>query len=363
MAELVSQHTDAIGWHELLGRSLTIRHEPGAAELCEGLQGMLGNVAGLDGTVRLEFLKKAVYRLRLGTEPGRSFILKRHRPAIAHTDRLLQSRWLPALGLLDCSPRLLAAAAQREGRWIWHVYDDLGGETLTRRPEPRCEDAAIDLIVDLHTRAVGQPLLAEVRWYGRDHGAHFFTSSLRDGIALLETLATYRADAPDQFAAVRMRLLERLYAFLDDAPRRVRILEDVGGRDTLLHGDLWPDNVFVALTSDGVCARLIDWDHISVGPFGFDVSTLLYRTPAEARPSIWRRYRERIERAGWRLADDAELNILFHTSEVARSASCIVWPALALLNERAAWGVPMLLEIDRWFDVLRPPLPGEAATP
>ncbi len=317
----MSQHTDAIGWHEQLGRSLTTRHEPGAVELCEGLQGMLGDVAGLDGTVRLEFLKKAVYRLRLGTEPGRSFILKRHRPATAHTDRLLQSRWLPALGLLDCSPRLLAAAAQREGRWIWHVYDDLGGDTLTRRPEPRCEDAAIDLIVDLHTRAVGQPLLAEVRWYGRDHGAHFFTSSLRDGIALLDTLATYRADAPDQFAAVRMRLLERLYAFLDDAPRRVRILEDVGGSDTLLHGDLWPDNVFVALTSDG------------------------------------------IERAGWRLADDAELNILFHTSEIARSASCIVWPALALLNERAAWGVPMLLEIDRWFDVLRPPLPGEAATP
>src|SRR2546430_11660755 len=55
-------------------------------------------------------------------------------------------------------------------------------------------------------------------------------------------------------------------------------MDEAGGPDTLLHGDLGPKNIFVALASDGPCARLVDWDHVGVGPAGYDVSTLLYQS-------------------------------------------------------------------------------------
>src|SRR5207302_100331 len=89
--------------------------------------------------------------------------------AAARAARLVAERWLPALGLGERCPRLLAAAAQREGRWVWHVYEDLRSETLADRCErPRLE-AAVDLIAQLHTRGAGHPLLPEVRWLARDH--------------------------------------------------------------------------------------------------------------------------------------------------------------------------------------------------
>ena len=60
------------------------------------------------------------------------------------------------------------------------------------------------LIAQLHTRGVGHPLLPEVRWHGRDHGALSWIANLRDGIAALESLA---ADgAPARFALARMRI-------------------------------------------------------------------------------------------------------------------------------------------------------------
>src|SRR2546421_2400152 len=43
----------------------------------------------------------------------RTLVLKRHTPAIAHTDRLVAERWLPALGLGERCPRLLAAADRK----------------------------------------------------------------------------------------------------------------------------------------------------------------------------------------------------------------------------------------------------------
>src|SRR5439155_438265 len=170
---------------------------------------------------------------------------------MAHTDRLVAERWLPALGLGDGYPQLLAAAAQHEGRWVWHVYEDLRSEALaTRWEHPRVE-AAIDLVARLHTRGVGHPLLPEVRWHGRDHGARSSIASLRDGIAV----------------------------------------------------------------------------------------------------------REALERAGHRLPGDRELNALFHAAETARGVSSIIWPAMALLNDGAEWGRGGLVDIDDWFERLRPPLP------
>jgi hypothetical protein len=355
MASRISETSDL---RERLARSLEEWREPGAAELCDLLQGLLPTAAGSDGAIRLERLQKAVYRLRLGSGSPRTLVIKRHTPAIAHTDRLVMERWLPALRLGDRCARLLGAAAQREGRWVWHLYEDLGSEALVDRREPRYLEAAVDLIADLHTRGAHHPLLPEVRWHGRDYGVHFFTSNLHDAIAALEALATLPGDAPPSFATVRQRLLERLHKLLEEAPGRARVLEEAGGPDTLLHGDLWPKNVFVSVAGDRPRARLVDWDHVGVGPCSYDLSTFLYRSSTEARPGILRRYREAVERAGHRLPADGELNLLCHTAETARGANCIIWPAMALLHDGAEWGRTALVDIERWFAVLRAPLGG-----
>ena len=340
---------------ERLARSLDERREPGAAELCDALERMLDGPAASGDTIHLERLQKGVYRLRVDGASGRTLVVKRHTPAIAHTDRLVVERWLPALGLGDRCPRLLGAAAQREGRWVWHVYEDLRGETLAdHRERPRLE-AAVDLIAQLHTRGDGHALLPEIRWYGRDHGARSLMSNLRDGIAALEALATMRT--PARFAQAHRRLLERLHRLLEEAPRQVRLMDEAGGPDTLLHGDLWPKNVFVAVADDGPRARLVDWDHVGVGPASYDLSTFLYQSSPDERPWLLRRYRAAVERSGQRLAADRDLNLLFHTAETARGVSCVVWPAMAVLNDGAEWGRSGLVDIEDWFETLRPPLP------
>ena len=348
---------EAVDLHEQLGRSLEEWQEPGAAELCALLQELVSDAGGSGQTTHLERLKTEVYRLRIGSEPSQTLVLKRLKPAVAQTDRLVVERWLPALGLGDRCPRLLGAAAPRDGCWAWHVYEDLGHEDLAgQRMEWRLA-AAVDLIAELHTRAAFHPLLPEVRWRARDHGAYFFTSNLGDAIAALEALASLRREVPSEFPASQARLLRQLYDLLEDAPRRVQLMKEVAGPDTLLHGDLWPKNVFVATAGDSPRARLIDWDHVGAGPFSYDLSTFLYQSSAEERPWILERYRETVERAGWRLPGAGELNLLFHTAESARYAHCILFDAMAVLNDGAEWGIGGLMDYERWLTALRPPLP------
>ena len=61
--------------------------------------------------------------------------------------------------------------------------------------------------------------------------------------------------------------------------------------------------------------------------------------------------------AGWRLPPTGILNAVFETAEYARYANRIIWPAVALLEERAAWGFEQLAEVERWFDALELALP------
>jgi hypothetical protein len=353
---MASQIGELVDVHERLGRSLEEWQEPGVAELCDLVQRMLDCTVSSAQTLDLERLKQGVYRLRIGSGPIRTLMLKCLKPAIAQTDRLVVERWLPALGLGDRCPQLLAAASQRDGCWVWHVYEDLGDETLNVRREPLRLATAVALIAELHTRAATHPLVPEIRWRARDHGVHFFTSNLRDAIAALESLATLRRDVPPEFAPARTRLLQRLYELRDDAPRRVRLMEQAGGPDTLLHGDLWPKNVFVTLAADGARAQLIDWDHVGAGPFSYDLSTFLYRSSREERPWILQWYREAVERAGWHLPELGELNLLLHTAESARYIHCILFAAMALLHDDAEWGINELVDWDRWFEALGPPL-------
>ena len=342
--------------YERIERSLEERQEPGATELCDLVRRMLNGAAGSAQTLDLERLKTGVYRLRIGSGPVRSLVLKCLKPAIAQTDRLVAERWLPALGLGDRCPRLLAGGAQRDGCWVWHAYEDVGDDTLRRRHEHVHMDAAVALIAELHTRAVTHPLMPEIRWRARDYGVHFFTSNLRDAIGALEALADLRRPVPAEGVRARAHVLERLYELREDAPRRVQVMEQTGGPDTLLHGDLWPKNVFVTRPSGGVWAQLIDWDHVGAGPFSYDLSTFLYRSSPDERPWIVQRYREAVARAGWHLPGLGELNLLLHTYETARYAHCILFVAIALLHDDAEWAPQELVYWDRYLAALRPPL-------
>src|SRR5437899_3358248 len=93
----------------------------------------------LDGTGRvadIRRLKERVYRLEMTNGPHRSVVAKRLEPAVAQRTRLVAERWLPALGLGDRCPRLLATAADGGSASIWHAFEDLGDETL-ERPDSR----------------------------------------------------------------------------------------------------------------------------------------------------------------------------------------------------------------------------------
>src|SRR5207249_826009 len=83
-----------------------------------------------------------------------------------------------------------------------------------------------------------------------------------------------------------------------------------GGPETLLHGDLWSINVFVIPTAHGPRVRLIDWDHASVGPASYDLSTFLLRLPSQERSWVLEVYREEMSRAGWGLPPMPILKIL-----------------------------------------------------
>jgi len=334
------------------------RGEPGAIELLEALQALLGGAERAERAIDLTALKRRVYRLELGPGPGpRSLILKRTEPAIAQLNRLVADRWLPGIGLGRCCARLLATAAERKGRWVWQIYEDLGDEHLDRSPDPLQVEAAVDLVAELHTRAAGHALLPEVRHYGKDLGLPFFIANVDDAIRGLEALPGAAPLPQPEALAIRDRLLERLSPVRAETPRRARVLKDAGGPETLLHGDLWRANAFATVTGAGVQVRLIDWDHAGVGPFSYDLSTFLIRFPFAERPRILGRYRQAVARAGWRLPEARELNVLFETAEYARFANRIAWTAMAWLHERAEWVPIELAEIERWFEAWRPVLP------
>ncbi|HEV8265519.1 MAG TPA: aminoglycoside phosphotransferase family protein [Gemmatimonadales bacterium] len=338
---------EAIDLHGALGGEL------GATELCDLLRDLVGGVEPADRVEAVRPIKPPrVYRLELTGAPWRSVVLKRLEPAMAQRARLAAERWLPALGLGSRSARLLGVAAERSGDAVWHVYEDLGDRTLAARPAAECVDATVDLVAELHLRAARHPVLPDARHHGGGRGLAYFTESVGDAVAALETLHNTGIEPPAAFAGVPARLLERLRDLLADAPRRARVFADAAGPDTLLHGDLWPINAFVDATPEGPRARLVDWDRVAVGPFSYDLSTLLFRLPPAERPRVLSRYRQALARGGWTLPAPADLSVLCDTAERARYANYLIWPVLALVQERPSWGFPELAEVERWFVAL-----------
>jgi len=100
----------------------------------------------------------------------------------------------------------------------------------------------------------------------------------------------------------------------------------------------------------------------AVGPASYDLSTFLLRFDASERPWILDLYRESAAESGWQLPADEDLNVLFETAECARCASCLIWPAIALVEERAAWAFDKLPVIEEWFEAMQPVFAGERET-
>jgi hypothetical protein len=291
----------------------------------------------------------------------RSVVVKRLDLLAARRNELVSRRWLPAVGLEAAGPGLLGVAMAARGEWVWHVYQDHGDSELEGHERDTARvAAAARLIAAVHSRFASHPLLAECRAYG-GFDISWFTSNLRDAVRSLQTLRPPEVVPSTGHAATRDRLIARLTRLLDDAPRRARALADCGGPETLQHGDLWTSNVFVLRSAEGFCARLTDWDRAGVGPMSYDLSTFLLRFPAGQRRWILDVYTRALENRVWRPPGVARLNLLCETAELSRYANRVIWPALAIAHDRAAWGFEALAEVERWFEALEPVLPRERA--
>ena len=333
--------------------------QPGLSELRGLLQNLLGGheVEGRlmeEQTLQPRALR--VFRLRFGINgKTRQVIVKRLKPEIGRRSELVAQRWLPAVGMSDNGPALLGSVAEPGGNCVWHVYDDLGPfELLTNPLDPDSVSAAIKLVAQLHMQFARHPLLGEVRLHGCDLGIHFYAASVRD--------ATYALEAwqpSHEQTSLHGRLLERLSKLRQELPQRSHVLDAWGGPETLLHGDLWHINIFVIPAARGLHVRFIDWDHASVGPASYDLSTFLLRLPPQERSWVLQTYRVETSRAGWRLPTGRMLNVLFETAEYARLANRIICPAIALVQDRAPWAWEALAEVDQWFEDLEPVLPCE----
>src|SRR5207244_10040334 len=166
--------------------------------------------------------------------PHRSVVVKRLEPAVAQRTRLVAERWLPALGLGDRCPRLLATAADGASTSIWHAFEDLGDGTLASDPTPDRVAATVDLIAQLHTRGARHPVLPDARRYtGPPLGFGYFTANVQDAIAALEALGAADIQPPSAQAGLTERLLERLLGLRADAARRAQALGGAGGPDRL----------------------------------------------------------------------------------------------------------------------------------
>ena len=304
-------------------------------------------------------LGKGVYRLRLALDGRIERVVAKHlTPRAAERNERAARRWLPAVQLERYAPPLLGVAADQHGRGVWHVYEDLGDGLLdTDDPDLDSVCAVVEAVALIHGRFADHPLLADCRLHGADLGVHFFQQNVRDALRALKAMCAPTINLQPRDVAVRDRLVAHLSTLLLEEPARSQALLELGGPQTLLHGDLWTTNMLFLPAERGCQVRLIDWDRAGVGPVCYDLSAFLLRFPGHHRPAIMALYRAALGRIGWPLEADAELNFIFDTCERARFASCVIWPALAVLEQGAGWGFDALAAIADWFDALGPVLP------
>jgi len=302
-----------------------------------------------------ERIKSLVYRLHFEVErEPLVLILKCMEARIARRTELVAHRWLPAAGLTQAGPPLLATVGTPDGQSVWHIYSDLGSRSLAESMDSAQGVAAtVRFIAELHRRFIDHPLIPEFRLFGGDLGAHFVESNLRDAMLTLETITKH----PDTGEGNRMvvdQLVARISGIMDELPSRLKTLKECSGPETLLHGDLWPSNVFVSPEGQ---VRLIDWDRTAAGPVAYDLSTFILRFPPKQRAELMELYREAMHPSAWEIPAYKELNTVFETFEFARYACQMIWPAIALWESGAPWALEQLEEIERWFQAWEPIFP------
>jgi len=337
--------------------------QPALSELRSALAQALGTDPANVAAIEQRKLKSRVYRLRFhaGYRPV-SVVAKRLEADVAHRCELLVRRWLPAEGLEAAAPRLIGASPAAGG-WVWHVYEDLGDETLEHRSERDRVEAAVNLVARLHTRFTLHPLLAEVRAASEERGIAYFTRNVRDAIEALEALREPAVVRSAEQAAVCERLRARLYRLEAETSARARSFAECGGPETLLHGDLWTSNVVVARTAHGLEARLLDWDRLGPGPVSYDLSAFLLRFPREQRLAILSMFDRAVSAEGGRPLARASLAMDLETAELSRFANFVIWPARAIIERGAASCFDELAEVERWFEALEPALDFPTSAP
>lgn len=307
--------------------------------------------------VRRERIKRDVERLHLRVDgTARAIVVKRSRTDAALRNRLVAQRWLPAVGLDDLGPPLLAVIAERDGEHAAQIHADLPGRPLAAGNAPRAHvAAAVQAIARVHTALADHALLAECRLWGGDRGMPFYAGNVRDAIRGLRSPRLERAGP--EVAAARDALLLRLARLAEQEALRTELAAAHGGPETLVHGDLWPSNAIVAPRAGAIRVRFVDWDEAAAGPPEFDLATLLLRFARSRRREVLDAYRDAVRRlAGWELAPERALVVLLETVAYARLASLLVWTVAGAGERDAAWLPAHLRDVVRWFDDVKPVL-------
>src|SRR5205823_1284882 len=187
-------------------------------------------------------------------------------PGLGKRNELVATRWLPAVGLGGCGAKLAGVAGAHNGECVWHVYEDLGDGALdaTKFDRERVK-LAVELIAQVHTRFARHPLLGEVRRHGGDLGMNFYLSNVQDAIYSLEAVRSPAVEVSPELAAVRDRLLQRMFRLLGEYNARARALAKFGGPETLVLGALSTSNPFYIPTARAMGGRPICWPHATVG--------------------------------------------------------------------------------------------------
>jgi Phosphotransferase enzyme family len=308
--------------------------------------------------VSTERIKPSVLRVRVEIDKAERSLVAKHSDAlVTRRNWLVARRWLPAVGLEDQGPPLIAVVGEPSGEHAWHVYEDLGDCTLALDRDPAAVRSAVSLLSKMHIRFTHHPMLAEFRRWGAELGSSFYSANVRDAITCLEAIPPARLNGCGDVRDLRDRLLERMGVMRAEEDRRTEAITELGGPETLLHGDLWLSNAAVIRDGSGTHVRLIDWDKAGPGPIGYDLSTFVGKFPAGERDAVLGLYEEMVAGAGWRLPASTDLNYLFTTFELARLATCVVWSALELTRGTAIeWALEELQMADDALASLEPVL-------
>ena len=133
-------------------------------------------------------------------------------------------------------------------------------------------------------------------------------SSVEDGLRNLILLYQDSRSSGSEQRSVLDNLIDRLNSLKKEKKYRGQLMAEIGGPETLLHGDLWTTNVFVV--PDDNSARLIDWDHVGVGQIAYDLSTYLLRFPIDKRQEVLDLYQRAIAPMGYEFPSRNDFNVL-----------------------------------------------------